>query len=172
MRCLFVFCLIVTVLLYKTVSWVCFLVHHLSFFLDFCKLIFCDLFCLQCFDTVGWVAGRASGMQKTWVMGSWHGYLSGARCRLAYGPANATGFCFSKILFGFTFLIPAHLDSPSKGAIKCVVCLHLNLNYEIVCYILVFVDNFASSYQRPLFQVPVRCWIALCIHVQYVRTEI
>ena len=24
------------------------------------------------------------------MMGCWHGYLSGARCRLAYGPADAT----------------------------------------------------------------------------------
>ena len=27
---------------------------------------------------------------KNWVVGGWHGYLSGARCRLAYGPADAT----------------------------------------------------------------------------------
>ena len=27
---------------------------------------------------------------KNWVVGRWHGYLSGARCRLAYGPADAT----------------------------------------------------------------------------------
>ena len=27
---------------------------------------------------------------KNWVMGCWCGYLSGARCRLAYGPAGAT----------------------------------------------------------------------------------
>jgi len=27
---------------------------------------------------------------KNWVVGYWHGYLSGARCRLAYGPADAT----------------------------------------------------------------------------------
>jgi len=27
---------------------------------------------------------------KSWVVGCWHGYLSGARCRLAYGPADAT----------------------------------------------------------------------------------
>jgi len=25
-----------------------------------------------------------------WVVGCWRGYLSGARCRLAYGPADAT----------------------------------------------------------------------------------
>jgi len=40
--------------------------------------------CLQCFDSVGWAAGRAQ-------VGCWRGYLSGARCRLfAYGPADAT----------------------------------------------------------------------------------
>ena len=27
---------------------------------------------------------------KNWVVGYWRGYLSGARCRLAYGPADAT----------------------------------------------------------------------------------
>ena len=27
---------------------------------------------------------------KNWVMECWRGYLSGARCRLAYGPADAT----------------------------------------------------------------------------------
>ena len=27
---------------------------------------------------------------KNWVVGCWHGYLAGARCRLAYGPADAT----------------------------------------------------------------------------------
>jgi len=27
---------------------------------------------------------------KNWLVGCWRGYLSGARCRLAYGPADAT----------------------------------------------------------------------------------
>ena len=27
---------------------------------------------------------------KNWVVGCWHVYLSGVRCRLAYGPADAT----------------------------------------------------------------------------------
>ena len=27
---------------------------------------------------------------KNWVVGCWCGYVSGARCRLAYGPADAT----------------------------------------------------------------------------------
>jgi len=38
-----------------------------------------------------WLGGR-KGIQpvKNWVVGCWHGYLSGAMCRLAYGPADAT----------------------------------------------------------------------------------
>ena len=32
--------------------------------------------------------------------------------------------CFSKIQIGFTFLVPAHLDSPGQRAVKLVcVCL-------------------------------------------------
>ena len=38
-----------------------------------------------------WLGGR-KGIRpvKNWLVGCWHGYLSGARCRLAYGPADAT----------------------------------------------------------------------------------
>jgi len=57
-------------------------------------LYFCMLLFPSVFDTVGWAAGRASGIRpvKNWAVGCWRGYLSGARCRLAYGPddANAT----------------------------------------------------------------------------------
>ena len=64
------------------------------------------------------MAGRASGLKKNCVMWCWCGYLSGARCRLAYGPADATVSCFSKIQVGYTSLVPAHLGSPGKRAIK------------------------------------------------------
>ena len=64
-------------------------------------------------------------------MGCWCGCLSGARCRLAYGPADATAThclaCFSKIQIGFTFLVPAHLGSPGQRVVKwvgvCVCCV-------------------------------------------------
>ena len=38
-----------------------------------------------------WLGGR-KGIRplKNWVVGCWRGYLSGARCRLAYGSADAT----------------------------------------------------------------------------------
>ena len=32
----------------------------------------------------------SGGKKSIWVVGCWCGYLSGARCRLAYGPADAT----------------------------------------------------------------------------------
>ena len=67
--------------------------------------------------------GRRKGIWpvKNWVVGCWRGYLSGARCRLAYGPADATAtHC---LLLGFTFLVPAHPGSPGKRAVQRVVCV-------------------------------------------------
>jgi len=74
-----------------------------------------------------WLGGRKGiWLLKNWVMGCWRGYPSGARCRLAYGPADATATvsCFGKIQIGFTFLVPAHLGSPGQRAVKQVcVCV-------------------------------------------------
>ena len=58
------------------------------------------------------------------MVGCWHGYLSGARCRLAYGPADATA-----TQTGFTFLVLAHPGSPGQRAVKCVcVCDYYKSN--------------------------------------------
>ena len=48
--------------------------------------------CYCAFSTLTLLVGRQEGHRacKNWVVGCWHGYLSGARCRLAYGPAEAT----------------------------------------------------------------------------------
>jgi len=75
----------------------------------------------------GWVAGRASGLYKKLRV---VGCLSAARCRLAYGPADATAThvsCFSKIQIGFTFQVPAHLGSPGKKAVKRVHLFNSNI---------------------------------------------
>ena len=57
------------------------------------------------------------------MVGCWRCYLSGARCRLAYAPADATVSCFSKIQIGFAFLVPAHPGSPGERAVKRVCVL-------------------------------------------------
>jgi len=44
------------------------------------------IYCLQCFDAVGWAAGRESSLQEL----SGGVLLCGARCRFAYGPSDAT----------------------------------------------------------------------------------
>ena len=58
------------------------------------------------------------------MVGCCRGYLSAARCRLAYSPADVTVSCFSKIQIGFTFLVPVHPGSPGNRAVKRVcVCV-------------------------------------------------
>ena len=44
------------------------------------------------FSALTLLVGRQEGHPacKKRVVGCWHGYLSGAICRLAYGPADAT----------------------------------------------------------------------------------
>ena len=63
---------------------------------------------------------------KNWVVRCWRRYLSGARCRLNTAqlmPLPLTDSCFSKILIGFTFLIPAYPGSPGKGPLNGCVCV-------------------------------------------------
>jgi len=43
-------------------------------------------------------------------------------------PLPLTVTCFSKIHIGFTFLVPAHLGSPGKRAVKRVCVCVLNKN--------------------------------------------
>ena len=50
--------------------------------------------------------------------------LSGARCRLAYGPADATVSCFGEIQIGFNFLVLAYPGSPVQRTVRRVyVCM-------------------------------------------------
>jgi len=60
------------------------------------------------------------------VVGCWRGYLSAVRCRLAYGPADATHCLLlqTKIQIGFTFLVPAHPGSPVPENGPLNVCLN------------------------------------------------
>jgi len=47
---------------------------------------------IRAFSALTLLVGRQEGHPacKNWVVECWRGYLSGTRCRLAYGPADAT----------------------------------------------------------------------------------
>ena len=90
------------------------------------------LFCTDyCFSfsalTLGWAAGRASGLKKT----EWWGadvvicLEQGADLHMVrLMPLPLTVSCFSKIQIGFTFLVPAHPGSPGQMSVKRVcVCV-------------------------------------------------
>jgi len=72
---------------------------------------------LQCFDAVGWAAGRAPACKKTeWWGASMVVCLErGADLHMVQlMPLPRTVSCFTKIQIGFTFLVPAHTGSPRK----------------------------------------------------------
>ena len=76
------------------------------------------LLALQCFDAVGWVAGRASGLVIC--------LERGADLHMAQlMPLPLTVSCSSKIQIGFTFLVLAHLGCPGKEADKWLLLLLL-----------------------------------------------
>ena len=96
----------------------------LSYFVSLAFFLNCST--LRAFSALTLLVGRQEGHPacKT-VVGCWHGYLSGARCWCTW-----PSWChchslsrFSKIQIGFTFLVPAHLGTPGKRAVKCVCCL-------------------------------------------------
>ena len=89
-------------------------------------ICFCLSYCcvvLQCFDAVGWVAGKGIRPIKTeqWGAGMVICLVQGADLHMAHlMPLPLTVSCFSKIQTGFTFLVPAHPSSPGQRAVKWV----------------------------------------------------
>ena len=67
------------------------------------------------------------------MVGCWHGYLSGASCRLAYSPADATASCFSKIQMVLPFWYQLTQVVPVKGPLnRCMyVCMLLGIEVSI-----------------------------------------
>ena len=53
-------------------------------------------------------------------------------------PLPFTVSCFSKIQIGFTFLVPAHLGSPGKRAVKRVCVCYFSKNFFVDLLLLLF----------------------------------
>ena len=101
-----------------------------------------------------WLGGRKGIWPvKNWVVRCWRGYLSEARCRLAYAQLMTlplTVSCFSKIQIGFTFLVPAHQGSPRKRDVKrvCVCVCVCNSWCFCIVYVHCTVTNLAVWLQE------------------------
>jgi len=50
-------------------------------------------------------------------------------------PLPLTVICFSKIQIGFTFLVPAHLGSPGKRAVKRVFLLLFIIMWRLTLHV-------------------------------------
>jgi len=87
---------------------------------------------VQCFDTVGWMAGRASSLLKTeqWGAGV---VVAGARCKLAYGPADATAtHCLlakSRLVLPFWYQLTRVV--PEKGPLNGSVCVYYVIMFSL-----------------------------------------
>ena len=84
-----------------------------------------------------WLGGRKDIRPvKNWVVGSWRDYLSGVRCKLAYGPADAIAtHCFLLHLNPdwFCLLVPTDPGSPGQRAVKLVcVCVCVFVLYKFM----------------------------------------
>jgi len=80
------------------------------------------------FSAMTLLAGRQEGHKKTfewWGAGMVMCTEQGADMHMAQlMPLPLTVSCFSKIQIGFTFLVPDHLGSPGKRAVKWMCVCH------------------------------------------------
>ena len=83
------------------------------------------------FSALTLLVGRQEGhpAYENWVVECWRGYLSGARCRLAYGPADATAtHCLvhasvkSRLVVPFWYWLTWVV--PDKGMLSSCCCFH------------------------------------------------
>ena len=85
--------------------------------------------------------GRQEGHPtcKNWVVECWRGSLSGVRCRLAYGAADATATHCLLLQWNphwfFTFLVPVQPGSPGKMAVKRACVSNLKCISQMVAFV-------------------------------------
>ena len=92
-----------------------------------------------------WLGGRKGTRPvKNWVVGCWRGYLSGAKGRLAYGPADATASVKSRSVLPFWYRLTQVV--PKRAIKQACVC---------VCYVILFITLF-------LLLTVIRRWSQWC----------
>jgi len=107
------------------------------------------------------LVGRQEGHPacKNWVVGCWRGYLSGARCRLAYGPADATAthrlFASVKSRLVSPFWYRLTRVVPDKGPLNGCVCVCVCNKLVRCCCVQKFVHELRITNQVMYLNPPV-----------------
>jgi len=106
---------------------------------------------LQCFDAVGWAAGKASGLQKTewWDAGVVMYLGQGADLYMAQMMPLPLSLASVNpdwsYVPGFTFLVPAHPGVPDKIQEGCktvvYVCVHVCVHVRVCVHMHVCVHH-------------------------------
>ena len=134
-----------------------------------------------------WLGGR-KGIRpvKNRECGCWHCYLSGVRCRLAYGPADATTTQWhslslasvkSRLVLPFWYQIT--LVVTEKGPLNWCVCLALDFwrhcdrfsychshNNKCMCLTIANLHIFALNHWMYLYSLCTSgLWITSCLHL-------
>ena len=160
------------------------------------KGVECTVICwVYCFDEI--LSYRFSALSVHWrcwlggskgiwpvknlVAGCWHGYLSGARCRLAYRPADATATHCLLLQHWFYYLVPADPGSPGQRAVKqvcvCVcVCVSFSALYQsdktagsYYCAVVSFYFHTFSLSLSLLSFFPLFSLFLICFYFSFIR---
>ena len=97
-------------------------------FSDVCAFALLFTALLVAFSALMLLVGRQEGhpVCKNWLVGCWRGYLPGARCRLAYGSADATATqCLASVKSRLVLLFWYWLTRvvPDNGPLYGCVCV-------------------------------------------------
>ena len=131
-----------------------------------------------------WLGGR-KGIRpvKNWVVGCRHGYVSGARCRLAYGPADATAtHCLASVKSRFVLAFWYQLTwvVPEKGPLNVwhhILTSHKKRNRES-CVIsqyawVVLLIKFSAKHNNSSNSIAVLIhWCWSCTISQFVFSDV
>ena len=137
---------------------------------------------LFAFSALMLLVGRQEGhpackkLEWSWVVGYWHGYLYGAKCRFCIWPSWChchSLSCFRKIQIDFTFLVPADLGSLGKKAVKRV-CVCVLITFFDVTWVRLAIFSLAAAHTSHSalwlkFQIftgyNCRYWLLLLVHL-------
>jgi len=93
--------------------------------------------CLQCFDTVGWVSGGATGLSKIewWGAGVVIWLEQGANCMWSsWCHCHPISFYFIGLRIDLTFPVLAYPGWPAKEAVKRVSVVHSKLSFSALTF--------------------------------------